>query len=67
MASTNVQSAALQISVNQWRFYKRPVTVAERSEACTVFARLEAGIANSNPTKGMDVWYVYVLCRSVFR
>jgi hypothetical protein len=27
-----------------------PVTVAERSEACTVFARSEAGIVGSDPT-----------------
>jgi hypothetical protein len=32
-----------------------PVTVAERSEACTVFARSQAGIVVSNPTQGMDV------------
>jgi hypothetical protein len=32
-----------------------PVTVAERSKACTVFARSEAGIAASNPTQRMDV------------
>ncbi|PNF20358.1 hypothetical protein B7P43_G12827 [Cryptotermes secundus] len=32
-----------------------PVTVAERSKACTVFARSEAGIVGSNPTQGMDV------------
>jgi hypothetical protein len=32
-----------------------PVTVAERSKACTVFVRLEAGILVSNPTQGMDV------------
>jgi hypothetical protein len=32
-----------------------PVTVAERSKACTVFARSEAGIMGSNPTQGMDV------------
>jgi hypothetical protein len=38
----------------------QPVTVTERSKACTVFARLEAGILDSNPTQGMDVWYVYV-------
>jgi hypothetical protein len=35
-----------------------PVTVAERSEACTVFARLETGIVGSNLTQGMNVWYV---------
>jgi hypothetical protein len=38
-----------------------PVTVAERSKAYTVFARLEDGILGSNPTQGMDVWYVFVL------
>jgi hypothetical protein len=35
--------------------YGRPVTVAERSRICTVFARSEAGIVGSNPTQGMDV------------
>jgi hypothetical protein len=35
-----------------------PVTVAERSEACTVFARSEAGIVGSNPNQGMDIWCV---------
>jgi hypothetical protein len=33
----------------------KPVTVAERSKACTVFARSEAVIVCSNPTQGMDV------------
>jgi hypothetical protein len=33
----------------------QPVTVAERSNTCTVFARSEAGIVGSNPTQGMDV------------
>jgi hypothetical protein len=39
-----------------------PVTVAERSKACTVFACSEAGIVGSNPTQGIDVWcsFVYV-------
>jgi hypothetical protein len=32
-----------------------PVTVAERSKACTVFARSEPGILGSNSTQGMDV------------
>jgi hypothetical protein len=32
-----------------------PVTVAERSRACTVFARSEAGIVGSNSTQDMDV------------
>jgi hypothetical protein len=35
-----------------------PVTVAERSKACTVFVRSKAGIVVSNPTQGMDVWCV---------
>jgi hypothetical protein len=33
----------------------RPITVAELSKACTVFARSEAAIMGSNPTEGMDV------------
>jgi hypothetical protein len=33
-----------------------PVTVVERSKACTAFARTVAGIVGSNPTQGMDVW-----------
>jgi hypothetical protein len=52
-------------------FITKPVTVAEQSKACTVFARSEAGIVGSNPTQGMDVWCVYVfilcLCCPVFR
>jgi hypothetical protein len=28
---------------------------ANRSNACTVFARSEPGIVGSNPTQGMDV------------
>jgi hypothetical protein len=35
--------------------HKMLVTVTERSKACTVFARSEAGIVGSNPTQGMDV------------
>jgi hypothetical protein len=31
------------------------VTVAERSKACTVFARSEAGTVGSNLNQGMDV------------
>jgi hypothetical protein len=52
-------------------WFVAPVTVAERSEACTVFARSEPGIMGSNPTQDMDVWYVYMfilcLCCPVFR
>jgi hypothetical protein len=51
--------------------YLSPVTVAERSEACTVFTRSEAGIVSSNPTQGVDVWCVHAfilcLCCPVFR
>jgi hypothetical protein len=36
-----------------------PVTVAERSQAWTVFARSDAVIVGSNPTRGMDV-YIFV-------
>jgi hypothetical protein len=32
-----------------------PITVAARSKAWTVFARLNAGIMSSNPTQSMDV------------
>jgi hypothetical protein len=32
-----------------------PVTVADLSKTCTVFARSEAGIVGSNPTQGMNV------------
>jgi hypothetical protein len=39
---------------------KLPVTVAERSKACTVFGRSEAGIVGSNSTQCMDVWCVCV-------
>jgi hypothetical protein len=35
-----------------------PVTITERSKACTVFTRSEAGILGSNPTRGMDIWCV---------
>jgi hypothetical protein len=51
--------------------HKIPVTVAEGSKACTVFARSEAGIVGSYPTQGMDVWCVYAfipcLCCPVSR
>jgi hypothetical protein len=38
-------------------------TVAERSNAWTIFARSDSGIVGSNPTQRMDVWCVcVVLC-----
>jgi hypothetical protein len=39
-----------------------PVTVAQRSKACTAIARSEAGIVGSNHNQGMDVWYVFIRC-----
>jgi hypothetical protein len=41
-----------------------PVTVAARSKAWTVFARLNPGIMGSNPTQDMDVCcvYAFILC-----
>jgi hypothetical protein len=45
----------LIIEISQASLLKLPVTVAERSKACTVFARSEAGIVGSNPTQGMGV------------
>jgi hypothetical protein len=42
---------------------KWPVSIAERSKACTVYDRLNIGIAASNPALGMDVCpRVSVLC-----
>jgi hypothetical protein len=40
-------------AVRQKRY--TPITVAARSEVWTVFARLNAGIVDSNPTQGRDV------------
>jgi hypothetical protein len=48
-----------------------PVTVAEWSEASTVFACSEAVVVGSYPRQGMDIRCVYVLilclCCPVFR
>jgi hypothetical protein len=46
----------------------RPVTLAARSKARNVFARLNTGIVGSNPARGMDVCLplfcvCVVLCR----
>jgi hypothetical protein len=41
----------------------QPVTVAEWSRACTVFAPSEDGILGSNPIYGMDIWCVCVCVR----
>jgi hypothetical protein len=61
----------MALSLLDWYFlniamalYLGSGTVAERSKACTVFARSEAGIVALSPTQGMAVWYVYafILC-----
>jgi hypothetical protein len=45
-----------------------PVSIAERSEACTVYDHLNVEITGSNPAQGMDVCLrVSVLCHPVFR
>jgi hypothetical protein len=49
----------LVICVKLSEINEKPVTVAERSKPCTVFARSEAVIVGSNPTQGMDVWCVW--------
>jgi hypothetical protein len=46
-------------------YCNRPVTVAERSKACTVFARSEAGIVFESHTRHACLVCVYVY--SVFR
>jgi hypothetical protein len=45
----------LHISLNVARTVTWPITVAARSKAWTVFARLGARLVGSNPTQGMDV------------
>jgi hypothetical protein len=47
--------AYLFVTNKYWLNICKPVTVAERSKACIVFARLEAGIVGSNLTQGMYV------------
>jgi hypothetical protein len=48
--------------------WNQPVSVAERSKACTVYDRLNIEITGSNPTRGMDVCLHFsVLCCPVFR
>jgi hypothetical protein len=44
----------------------KPVSIAERSKASTVFGRSNIGIAGSNPARDMDVCVLLccvVLCR----
>jgi hypothetical protein len=41
----------------------KPITVAARSKACTVFARSNTGIVGSNPTRGTNVCVLlYCVC-----
>jgi hypothetical protein len=70
--NTSTKSGAIMCtSILYWILTKyveqKQVTVVERSKACIVFARSEAGIVGSNPTQGMDVWCLCVCVRfSVF-
>jgi hypothetical protein len=43
-----------------WSYERGPVTVAERSETCAVFARSEDGIVGSNV-------FILYLCCPLFR
>jgi hypothetical protein len=56
--SFHIQYFKFPICINQ-----RPVTVAARSKAWTVFARSNAGVVGSNLTRGMEVcvYSVFVL------
>jgi hypothetical protein len=57
MFLATVTTVQLQVR-NSW-----PVTVAERSKACTAFVRSEAGIMCSNPTEGIYVWCLCMCVR----
>jgi hypothetical protein len=46
--------------------FNQPISIAERSEASTVFGRSDVEITGSNPAQGMDVCVslcCVVLCR----
>jgi hypothetical protein len=52
-----------KIPFGRHKFMWRPVTVAERSKVCTVFAISEGVIMGSNPTQGIEIGCVCVfLC-----
>jgi hypothetical protein len=54
----------ISVSTTIYRYREHPpITIAERSKAGTVFARSDAGIVSSNPTRGMNV---HVSVYSVF-
>jgi hypothetical protein len=55
LQNTNDGRDEIRRTINSGIQLKEPVTVAERSKACTVFARSEAGTVGSNPTQGMHV------------
>jgi hypothetical protein len=71
MQATNREYGKQSIRTYIINRYARTVKVSERSKARILFVRLESGIVGSNPTQGMNVWYVYVfilcLCCPVFR
>jgi hypothetical protein len=50
-------------SVRLIKMCLKPVPMADRSEACTVFGRSNTGIVGSNPTRGMDVCPRFSVCR----
>jgi hypothetical protein len=55
-----VLTACCHVFYHLW--FSQPVTVAERSKACTVFARSEAGIVGSNPKKAL----IFGMCMRLF-
>jgi hypothetical protein len=63
-------SYQMSLYVDQEAHYGRPkpVSIAERSKASTLYDRLNIEIAGSNAPRGMDVCLrVSVLCCPVFR
>jgi hypothetical protein len=55
-------SAPISVLFTWW--WCPPITVAARSKVWTVFARSNAGIVGSNPTRGLDVCVcVLIVCR----
>jgi hypothetical protein len=63
--NVNIYSPTLFVTIRLYDsvYHHLPITVAARSKAWTVFARSNAGIVGSNPTRGMDVcvYSVFVL------
>jgi hypothetical protein len=66
LMTSRLRSECSQLISNIIKFM--PVTTAERSKACTVFARSQAGIVGSNRTQGIEDWCLCVcafLCACV--